>query len=425
MGDYWWNLMLVVALVGLSGLFSGSETALISLREGQIRQLEQRHDHAAATLARLAREPNRFLATTQIGITLAGFLASATAAVSLAHRVEPALSPLGRAAEPGAVGLVTVVLSYFTLVLGELAPKRLAMQHAQQWALFASRPLDLLSRWSRPAVWLLSASTDLTVRALGGDPHATREQLTAAELRHLVAEHGGLEPQQRTIILGAFDIHERILREVLVPRRAVFTLDADLPVARARSALAASGHSRAPVLRGTGLDDTVGVVNLRDLIDHDGALVDAARVAVVFPDTIQVADALRRLMAEHEHFALVANENGDIDGIVTLEDLLEEVVGEIYDEADRELAAVRREADGALLLPGTFPVHDLPDLGVRIDGAPAGDYTTVAGLVLTALGRIPRRSGDRIPLHEWVIEVAGIDGNTVTAVRLRPIATGG
>ncbi|RDI60442.1 transporter associated domain-containing protein [Nocardia pseudobrasiliensis] len=139
---------------------------------------------------------------------------------------------------------------------------------------------------------------------------------------------------------------------------------------------------------------------------------------------MRVADALRRFMTEHEQFALVANEHGDIDGIVTLEDLLEEVVGEIYDEADRDIAAVRHESNGALLLPGTFPVHDLPELGVRIDDAPTGDYTTVAGLVLTALGRIPRQPGDRIPLHEWVIEVAGIEGNTVSAVRLHAVPSG-
>ncbi|WP_324189126.1 hemolysin family protein [Nocardia otitidiscaviarum] len=415
----WSSLALVGALIMINGLFAGSEAALISLREGQIRELEQRGDRRSTTLVRLVRDPNRFLATIQIGITLAGFLASATAAVSMAERLAPALGLLGGAAEPVAVASVTLALTYFTLVAGELAPKRLAMQYARSWALLMARPLDVLSRLSSPAVWLLGATTDLVVRTFGGDPNTPTEQLSPSELRYLIASHRGLEREQRAIILGAFEIHDRVVREVLVPRRSVFTLPVDMPVTRARSALAASGHSRAPVVRGDQLDDTVGVVNLRDLIDHDAGLAEASRPAVVFPDSLRVADALHRFLDEREKFALVANEHGDIDGIVTLEDLLEEVVGEIYDEADRDIAAALWQPDGSLLLPGTFPVHDLPDLGVRIDDAPKGDYATIAGLVLTALGRIPSTVGERITLREWTIEIAGIDGNAISTVRLR------
>ncbi len=288
-----------------------------------------------------------------------------------------------------------------------------------RWALLVARPLDWISRISRPAVWLLGKSTDMVVRLFGGNPQAAKEQLSPEELRDLVAGHRGLNPEQRTIITGALEIHERLLREVLVPRRSVFTLPIDTPTPQARLELAGSGHSRAPVVRNGHLDDAVGVVNLRDLLDDTKTVAEVARAPVVFPDSVRVSDALRRFKDQREQFALVADEHGAINGIVTLEDLLEEIVGEIYDETDRNIMAVRTRPDGALELPGTFPIHDLVDLGVEITDAPDADYATIAGLVLAALGRIPHRPGDRVELAGWTIEVTGIDGNAITSVRLR------
>lgn len=419
MSGYWVNLVLVGVLVVLNAVFAGSEIALISLREGQLKQLERRGGAGARTLVRLARDPNRFLATIQIGITLAGFLASATAAVALAEPLAPAFGFLGGAAEPVAIALVTLVLTFVTLVFGELAPKRLAMQYAMRWALLVARPLDVLSRISRPAVWALGKTTDMTVRVFGGNPNAAKEQLSPEELRDLVAGHRGLTAEQRTIITGALEIHERLLREVLVPRRSVFTMRADLPTAEARVALANSGHSRAPLVRNGHLDDVIGVVNLRDLLDDTKSLTGVARPPLVFPDSVRVSDALRRFKDAREQFGLVADEHGAINGIVTLEDLLEEIVGEIYDETDRDILAAQTEPDGALLLAGTFPMHDLIDLGVEIRDAPPGDYATIAGLVLAALGRIPDHPGDRLTFTDWTIEVTSIDGNAITGIRLR------
>ena len=418
MSDYGWNIVLVAVLVVLNAVFAGSEIALISLREGQLKRLERRGTSTARTLVRLARDPNRFLATIQIGITLAGFLASATAAVSLAEPATPLFGFLGTAAEAVAIAVITLILTFVTLVLGELAPKRLAMQYAERWALTVARPLDFLSRMSRPAVWVLGRTTDLMVRVLGGDPKAASEQLSPEELRDLVIGHRGLNAEQRTIITGALEIHERILREVLVPRRNVFTIRADVPTSEARNALASSGHTRAPIVKDGHLDDVIGVVTLRDLLDDSCALADVARPPVVFPDSVRVSDALRRFKDERSQFALVANEHGAIDGIVTLEDLLEEIVGEIYDETDRDVMAVQTHPDGVLQLPGTFPVHDLVDLGVEMPDRPRGDYATIAGLVLTALGRIPTQPGDRVDLTEWTVEVTAVAHHAITEVRL-------
>lgn len=343
--------------------------------------------------------------------------------MSLAEPLVPLLGFTGRVAEPLAIALVTLALTFVTLVAGELAPKRLAMQDAQRWALVAATPLDLLATAARPAVWTLGRATDLIVRLLGGNPREAQQPPGPEELRDMVISHRGLTAQQRTIISSALEIQELPVRAVLVPRRDVFTLPDDMPTAQARLALARSGHSRAPVLRAGHIDDVVGVVHLRDLtIGEDTASVSAlARPAPFLSDFVKVSEALRRLMADHEQLALVVDEHGSIDGILTIEDLLEEIVGEIYDETDSDTTIVRPQPDGSLLLPGSFPVHELPDLGVDLGDSVHGPYTTIAGLVLDLLGRLPRQPGDTVRLGQWTIEVTGVERHAITAVRLRPV----
>ncbi|HEX4906935.1 MAG TPA: hemolysin family protein [Acidimicrobiales bacterium] len=414
------QLGLVALLVVLNAGFAGTEMALVSLREGQLQRLEQR-SHTGAALARLARDPNRFLATIQVGITLAGFLASAAAAVSLAEPLEGPLGFLGGAAEPVAIIIVTLALAYVTLVFGELAPKRVAMQRAERWGLFAARPLAVMSELARPAVWLLSHSTDVAVRLMGADPTRQREDVTEEEIRDMVAAQATFTPQQRLIIEGAFEIAERRLQEVLRPRRDVFVLDADARTGDALGLLAASGHSRAPVGAGASLDDVEGVVHLRDLLgDDDRRTGDVANQLCALPESVGVLEALHQLQTRREQMALVIDEHGSPAGIVTVEDLVEELVGEIYDETDRDVRAVQHHADGSMSLPGGFPVHDLEDLGVH--DAPEGGYATVAGLVLDRLGRVPEAPGDRVRIDGWEIEVTEVEGHAITQVHLRPIA---
>ena len=419
MGGYGAQVALVLVLVLVNAVFAGSEMALVSLRESQVRRLE-RASRGGRILAKLARDPNRFLATIQIGITLAGFLASAAAAVSLAEPLVEPLGFLGAAAEPASVVLVTTVLTFMTLVLGELAPKRIAMQRAERWALLAARPLDVLSEVSRPAVWLLGHATDLVVRLAGGDPNIRRPEVTTEELRDMVAAQRQLTPEDRLIISGAFDVAERILREILVPRRNVFTLAANLPIDQALRDLQRAGHTRAPVVGTNGLDDVIGLVHMRDLLDGTGTVAECASPALFLPDTLRVTDAIREMRQQRQQMALVVDERGSIDGIVTMEDLIEEIVGEIYDETDRDVQAVVREPDGALLLPGIFPIHDLPDLGIEIEEVEDGDYTTVAGLVLARLGHIPKVAGETVELPNFTAQVVEVSGRAITRVRIRP-----
>jgi putative hemolysin len=411
----WAEIGLVLLLVSINAAFAGSEVALISLREGQLRRLE-REGEQGRLVARLARDPNQFLSTIQIGITLAGFLASAAAAVSLAEPLVPLLGFLGRAADPAAVVVVTLVLTYLTLVVGELAPKRIALQRPERWARRAARPLAVISTLTRPAVWLLSKSTDLLVRLAGADPRRQREEVTEEEVRDMIATGTVFRPEQRRILSEAIEIGERRLRDILVPRRDVVAVPADASVAEAIGILVGTTHGRAPVYRGD-LDDVVGLVILQDLVGAEGRAVDHVRPVLALPESMGVLDALRRLQAEREQLAIVINEYGGTEGIVTVEDLLEELVGEIYDEFDPDSRGIHRQPDGSLILPGSFPVHDLADLGITL---PEGDYATLAGLVLDRMGRIPGK-GETVDVDEWRLEVLDVENRAITQVRLVPL----
>lgn len=415
MSGIWVQLVLVAALVVLNAAFAGSEMALVSLREGQLQRLERR-SHSGRVLARLARDPNRFLATIQIGITLAGFLAAASAAVALAEPLVEPLGFLGGLAEAGAVALVTLGLTFVTLVFGELAPKRVAMQRAERWGLLAARPLAGLARVTRPVVWLLGRTTDIAVRLMGGDPKLQREEVTEEEIKDMVAAQTSFSPQQRTIISGAFEISGRTLREVLVPRTSVFGLPASLPASEGCRRLLAAGHSRTPVYD-PNLDHVVGIVHLRELVGAEGAVGDHARQASYFPETAEVLDVLRILQRDRQQMAVVIDEHGSTAGLVTLEDLIEELVGEIYDEVDPDIAAVQRDGSGSLVVAGSFPIHDLPDIGAAL---PTGDYATVAGLVLDRLGHIPD-AAESVEVDGWRLEVLAVRGQAITQVRLTPV----
>jgi putative hemolysin len=411
----WPELVLIATLVVINAILAGSEIALISLREPQLDRME-RKGGAGLVTARLARDPNRFLATIQIGITLAGFLASAVAAVSLAEPIVGWFTLFGDAAETVAIIVVTVILSLVTLVLGELTPKRLALQRSETWALAVGRPLHWFAVAATPLVWFLSVSTDVVVRLFGGTPGARREEVDLEELRETIVARGHLPAGQHEVLLGAFEVAERTVQEVMTPRPDVYTLDAGATVASAIECLLEAGHTRAPVTASDrGLDSAIGVVSLQDLAGADprSTIRSHTREAQAIPESLRVLVALRRLQAGRQQMAFIVDEFGGIEGIVTVEDLIEELVGEIYDQSDLIVATPRAAADGSILVPGRFPVHDLAEFGITV---PSGDYTTVAGLVLDAAGRLPD-PGDEFTVGRWTVTVMSVTGRSITDVR--------
>ncbi len=392
----WVNVLIVFALLLIEAVFVASEMALVTLREGQVRSLSER-GRRGRRLQRLVENPNRFLSAVQIGVTLAALGSSAFGEVTLADSATRGLRDAGLAHWAASVigfAGVFIVITYATLVIGELAPKRLALQRAEGTAWVVGSMIDRFAGLMRPVIWFLSKSTDVVVRVLGGDPTVGRESISEEELRDLVAAHESLTKDERKLIDEVFDAGEQALREVMVPRTEVEFLDASLTLARAAKIAAASSHSRFPVVHGSH-DDVVGFVHVRDLLTSNGAtrrttakVGDVAREVTLLPDTKRVLPALSEMRRTGQHIAVVVDEYGGTAGIVTLEDLIEELIGEIRDEYDVEDPDARRLRGGDLDIDGLLNLDDFADAtGVAL---PEGPYETVAGYVMSVLGRLPR-----------------------------------
>lgn len=408
------NLALVVVFILVGGVFAGTEIALVSLREGQVNALAEKGGRGARVAA-VARDPNRFLAAVQIGVTLAGFFSAAYGASTLAPDFAPVLEHAGLgedAADTAALVLLTLFIAYLSLVFSELVPKRLALQRAAGVAYLVGSPLDRFATVMRPVVWLLSVSTDAVVRLFGGDPGATAEELSDEELRFLVDRHEGLEDDERRILTDVFDAGDRSLSEVMRPRGDVTFMAASLPVSDAVTIARTSPYSRFPVT-GTGLDDVRGFLHVRDLLGADPAapVRTLTREILHLPATNRVLPSLSRMRAEGSHIAVVVDEYGGTDGIVTLEDLVEELVGEIHDEYDQEDPEVAGELDAGLTIE-EFGERT----GVELEDGP---YETAAGFVVHQLGRLAVR-GDTVFVGDRELVVSAVDRHRITRLRVRP-----
>ncbi len=414
-------LALVLVFIAIGGFFAAAEIALVSLREGQVRSVAQLGARGRR-VAKLHDNPNRFLAAVQVGVTLAGFLAAAFGASSLAGDFAPALEDAGvprGAAEPLALVAITLVITYLSIVFSELVPKRLALQRAEGTALLVAPVLDRVASAFRPLIWLLSTSTDAVVRLFGGDPDAQRESISEEELRDIVAGHEQLGREERQLIEDVFEAAERQLHEVMVPRTEVDFLDASTPVFKAVRTATTSPHSRYPVIRGS-QDDVIGFIHVRDLFAPEIAgqsvrVGEIARKVKQMPGTKRVLSALSEMRREGHHLAIVVDEYGGTDGIVTMEDLMEEVIGEIHDEYDVAAEQTRSLRGGDVEVDGLLNLEDFEDrTGLEL---PEGPYETVAGFVIHQLGRLPDVDESVEALgHRFT--VTELDGRRIATVRL-------
>nr|MBA3529811.1 HlyC/CorC family transporter [Propionibacteriaceae bacterium] len=334
------NALLILLLICVGGFFAAAEMALVSLRDSQVKQLGHRGKRGQ-TVARLTANPNRFLSAVQVGVTLTGFLSAAFGGATLAEELAPVLARLGMGqAAASAVSLVgvTVIISYVAIVVGELAAKRLALQRAEVVALALAPLVDFIAKLARPVIWLLSVSTNVVVKLLGGDPTAGRDQVSDEEIRALVSGSSTLGHEERQIVDDVFAAGARSLREVMVPRTEVDFLPGDMPAHRAVRELLQAPHSRYPVM-GESADDIVGFVHVRDLLNPEVSsrttpVSHLARPVLSLPDTVRVLRALSDMRRASAHLAIVLDEYGGTAGIVTMEDLVEELVGDITDEYD-------------------------------------------------------------------------------------------
>ena len=422
------DVIVVLVIICIGGFFAASEMALVSLREGQIRALAKRGKRGQKA-AKLAQDPNRFFSAVQIGVTLATLVAGGYGATTLADLLKSWLirqhmSPAW--AGPVSFIVVTICITFFSLILGELAPKRIGLQRAPRLAVLAAPLLDRIATLARPVVLLLTATTNLVVAILGGDPRVGRQAMTEQELRELVTEAQTLSQDERHIVGEVFDAGKRQIREVLVPRTEVDFLDAETPVAEAAAIAAGVSHSRLPVYQET-YDNVIGFVHVRDLLRPSVAQDQApvgriARPVKFLPISKTVLSSLSEMRRERAHLAIVVDDYGGTAGIVTLEDLVEELIGDIRDEYDLEQDQATKLPAGEVEVDGLLNLDEFREqTGIEL---PEGPYETVAGYVLAALGHLPSQ-GDSVPVAAHTITVTELDGRRIARLRVTANAAPG
>ena len=406
------SILIVVGLIVTGGLFVAAEIALISLRESQVKQLALRGKRGAI-VAKLAANPNRLLGALQVGVTLTGFLSAALGAEKLGVYVIPWLEDIGMqsnsAATASLIG-VTLVIAYFSLVFGELVPKRLALFRTEQIALASAIFIDFVANLFRPIIWVLSHSTNLIVRLFGIDPKEQRTAISEEELLDLVAGHAALTDEERDIVEEVFNASERQVHEVMVPRTEVDFMDASLTVGKAIALAIEKAHSRYPVVRGSS-DEVIGFIHVRDLLDtslanSNAKIQELARNIMYLPGTKAILPALTEMRKQRQHLAIVLDEYGGTDGIITLEDLVETLIGDIRDEYDSDELEISEESHtGDFEIDGLISLEDLQEeSGVEL---PEGPYETAGGFVMHYLGRIPLEQ-----------DIVGVNGVRITVLSM-------
>ncbi len=403
---------MVALFIVLGGIFVAAEIALLSLRDSQVRQIASKGKRGAK-VAELVKNPNRFLAAVQVGVTFFGFLSAALGAQRIGEYLVPRLENWGLSqsyAPTVSLLSLTIVIAYFSLIFGELVPKRLALHHAEKIALAAANSVDVIAHIFRPIIWLLSHSTDFVVRLFGLDPKATRADISEAELLDLVSGHAALTTEERDIVEEVFNASERQLHEIMVPRIEVDFLDASLSITQAIQIAVEKAHSRYPVILGSS-DEVIGFIHVRDLLDpayngKDLTIMEIIRNVIFLPGTKGILPALTEMRSQRQQIAIVLDEYGGTDGIVTLEDLVECLIGEIHDEYDSHEGEVQsQDRTGDFEVEGLISLEDLFDeTGVEI---PAGPYETLSGFVMHFLGRIPRLN-----------DVIRVNGSRITVISM-------
>ena len=413
------RIIVVLLLVLGSALFVAAEYALITARRARLEERALNGSRGAKAALRLMDEPVRFISSTQLGITIFAILVGAIGEPLISGLMEPPLS--------NTVAFVVsfAILTYFSVVLGELVPKAVALQRAEALAGVLAVPLDFLGRVAHPIVWLLQVSANAVLRLLRVNPApAGMIAYTSEDIRLSVAaaeDHGELEQAEEEMLYKVFDFASKEVSAVMVPRPEVVGISADMPPDEALRAVVDSPFTRYPVYRGT-LDDIVGILHVRDLFGamHDVGIAaveleSIVRPAYVVPETKDLAALLADFRREKQHLAIVVDEYGDVEGIVTLEDLLEEIVGDIEDEFDLPDTSIERVDDTHIRIEGTYTIDDFnEEFGTELEHE---DFNTMAGLVFGALGRAAE-VGDEVKVDGLLLRVNEIEGSRILKLEI-------
>ena len=418
-------ITLIILLALLNGAFAMGEMALVSARRARLTVLESKHVHGARIARELAEDPQRFLPTVQVGVTLVGILSGTFGGARIAGAVAPFIARIPYLAEAAtgiALAFTVLGITFLTLVLGELVPKRLALRSPERIAARLAPSVALLARISAPLVWLLGRSSDLVLRLIGHGEHA-REDVTEDELRALLAEGtqaGVLETGERDMIERVLRLADKPVRAIMTPRNELVWIDRTDPRREIADTLKAAPHSRFVVCDGS-IDNVVGVVQAKDILDRildgkDLSIAAALRQPMVVPDTISALDALERLKSDFLGLALVMDEYGSFEGVVTAADVLEAIIGDLAEPGYGTPSQAADQIGGEMMMDGMTPVDELKARLLLPDLPAEGSYHTLGGLILALLQRVPH-AGDRIVFGGWLFEVLEMDGRRVVKVR--------
>lgn len=421
------ELILILLLILLNGFFSASEIALISLRKSRVRHLVKSGNAKARRIQKLQEEPDRFLATVQIGVTLVGTLAATLGGVISIEYIKPIFASMPvefirKASEPIAVGIAVSTITYFTLVFGELVPKSLAIRYPERIAFLTSTPVDVLSRLFRWILRMLTASNNFVLGLFVSAGHQEPSLVSEDEVKYLIREgrkHGIFEPSEEDLIHSVFRFTDTVVKEVMVPRTEITAVEAGTDVETILRTMNEKGFSRLPVYSET-IDNVIGVLYLKDILslhmeNRPFQLDQALRKPYIVPPNKNVSVLLREMREKRIHLALVGDEYGGTDGLVTMEDLIEELVGDIRDEQEKALREIDEIAANRYLVDGKTDIGKVNDkLGVEL---PEDEFETIGGFVLGLFGRLPVE-GDQIRYQDMMFTVLRLRKNRISRVRI-------
>lgn len=421
------ELAAIFVLILINGFFSASEIALISLRKSRVRQLSKSGARHAERVLKLQEDPERFLATVQIGVTLVGSFASALGGVIAIERLKPffrslPLEFLRGAAEPLSVGIVVAIITYVTLVAGELVPKSLAIRYSERIAFATAGSIYALSRMFNAVLRLLTASTESVLHLMRLRPGQESAFITEDEVKYLIREgrkSGVFEPSEEDLIYSVFRFTDTVVREVMVPRTEIVAVEAGSDAASILQVMNEKGFSRLPVYSGN-IDNIIGIVYLKDILPLVTAgqrfvLEDILRKPYIVPPNKRVSVLLKEMRERRMHLVLVGDEYGGIDGLVTMEDLIEEIIGDIRDEKERELKEIEEVAANRYVVDGRT---DIGKVNERLNvSLPEGEFETIGGFVLGLFGRLPAE-GDQVRYDNLIFTVLRLRKNRIARIRI-------
>lgn len=430
-----YQLLLLVFLTGVNAFFASAEMAVVSVNKNKIKIMADNEDNKNAKLIlNLLEEPTKFLSTIQVAITLSGFLASASAAASFSKPLGTFLLKYGIPypySENISLVLVTILLSFFTLVFGELVPKRVALQKAESISLFCVKPILVISKISSPFIKLLSSSTAVVLQILGMKTEKLEENVSKEEIRSMIEAgqaKGVFNETEKEMINSIFEFDDITAQEIMIPRTDVYTIDADVPVSEYLDELLNTKHGRIPVYKGD-IDNIIGVLHLKDFIlearkkgFENVDIIPILRKPYLVPETKNIDELFKEMQRERKSMAVLIDEYGGFSGIVTMQDLVEEVMGDIEDEHDNTFQQIEKIDDFNYIIDALFPLDELEEkFGITVKTDETKNYNTVSGYVIDILGVIPDNSyiGKEIETEKIIFKIISIKENRIEKLKIR------